>query len=104
MDGRGRFLDNIFIERLWRSLKHEDIYLKHCADGRETRAGIASWIAFYNTRHPHRGLGYTRPQPHKQQAAAAQKPEEKRTAELPTKIPATVALTKKLTPRRDIRG
>jgi putative transposase len=45
MDGRGRFLDNIFIERLWRSLKHEDIYLKHYADGREARAGIASWIA-----------------------------------------------------------
>ena len=42
MDGRGRFLDNIFIERLWRSLKHEDIYLKHYADGREARAGIAS--------------------------------------------------------------
>ena len=72
MDGRGRFLDNIFIERLWRSLKHEDIYLKHCADGRETRAGIASWIAFYNTRPPHRGLWYTRPHPHKQKAAAAQ--------------------------------
>ena len=50
MDGRGRFLDNIFIERLWRSLKHEDIYLKHYADGREARAGIASWIAFYNNR------------------------------------------------------
>ena len=100
MDGRGR--DNIFIERLWRSLKHEDIYLKHCADGRETRAGIASWIAFYNTRHPHRGLGYTRPHPHKQKAAAAQKPEEKRTAELPTKIPAPVALTKESTSLRPL--
>ena len=61
MDGRSRFLDNIFIERLWRSLKHEDIYLKHYADGREARAGIASWIAFYNDRRPHQGLGYKTP-------------------------------------------
>jgi putative transposase len=61
MDGRGRFLDNIFIERLWRSLKHEDIYLKHYADGREARTGIARWIAFYNNRRPHQGLGYKMP-------------------------------------------
>jgi putative transposase len=61
MDGRGRFLDNIFIERLWRSLKHEDIYLKPYADGREARAGIAAWIAFYNSRRPHQGLGYKTP-------------------------------------------
>jgi putative transposase len=40
MDGRGRWMDNVFIERLWRSLKYEDIYLKHYADGREARAGI----------------------------------------------------------------
>jgi putative transposase len=61
MDGRGRYMDNIFIERLWRSLKHEDIYLKHYADGREAREGIASWIAFYNNRRPHQSLGYTTP-------------------------------------------
>ena len=61
MDGRGRFLDNIFIERLWRSLKHEDVYLKHYADGREARAGLASWIAFYNSRRPHQALGYKTP-------------------------------------------
>ena len=41
MDGRGRWLDNVFIERLWRSLKYEDVYLKGYADGREARAGIA---------------------------------------------------------------
>ncbi len=61
MDGRGRYMDNIFIERLWRSLKHEDIYLKHYADGREAREGIASWIAFYNSRRPHQALGYKTP-------------------------------------------
>ena len=48
MDGRGRFLDNIFIERLWRSIKYEEIHLKAYADGREARAGIGSWMNFYN--------------------------------------------------------
>jgi putative transposase len=61
MDGRGRCMDNIFIERLWRSLKHEDIYLKHYADGREARAGISRWFAFYNDRRPHQALGYRTP-------------------------------------------
>jgi putative transposase len=56
MDGRGRWLDNVFIERLWRSLKYEDVYLKGYADGREARAGIAGWIGFYNGRRPHQAL------------------------------------------------
>jgi putative transposase len=61
MDGRGRWMDNVFIERLWRSVKHEDVYLKGYADGREARIGIAEWIAFYNTRRPHQALGYATP-------------------------------------------
>jgi putative transposase len=61
MDGRGRYLDNIFIERLWRSMKHEDVYLKGYADGREARAGIGAWISFYNERRPHQGLAYRTP-------------------------------------------
>jgi len=61
MDGRGRWMDNVFIERLWRSLKHEDVYLKGYADSRETRAGIGVWIAFYNTRRPHSALGHRTP-------------------------------------------
>jgi putative transposase len=54
MDGRGRWMDNVFIERLWRSLKYEDIYLKGYADGREAKAGIAAWVAFYKhaSQHP----------------------------------------------------
>jgi putative transposase len=56
MDGRGRWIDNVFIERLWRSLKYEDVYLKGYADGREARAGIAAWISFYNGRRPHQAL------------------------------------------------
>jgi putative transposase len=61
MDGRGRWMDNVFIERLWRSLKYEDIYLKGYADGREARAGIGAWIAFYNARRPHQALGNLTP-------------------------------------------
>ena len=61
MDGRGRWMDNVFIERLWRSLKHEDIYLKGYADGREAKPGIAEWIAFYNHRRPHQALANRTP-------------------------------------------
>src|SRR5215472_10391824 len=54
MDGRGRWMDNVFIERLWRSLKHEDVYLKGYTDGHELHEGLAGWIAFYNraSQHP----------------------------------------------------
>jgi len=61
MDGRGRWMDNVFIERLWRSLKHEDIYLKGYVDGREAHAGIGSWIAFYHGRRPHQALASRTP-------------------------------------------
>ena len=56
MDGRGRFLDNIFIERLWRSIKYEEIHLKAYADGREARSGIGSWMNFYNEDRPHQAM------------------------------------------------
>jgi putative transposase len=58
MDGRGRWMDNVFIERLWRSLKHED---KGYADGGEARAGIAAWMEFYNHGRLHQALGYQAP-------------------------------------------
>ncbi len=61
MDGKGRWLDNVFVERLWRSLKYEDIYLKGYADGREAKAGIASWMTFYNLQRPHQALGNRTP-------------------------------------------
>ncbi len=54
-------MDNVFIERLWRSLKHEDIYLKGYADGREAHAGVASWLAFYNAVRPHQALANRTP-------------------------------------------
>ena len=61
MDGRGRWMDNVFIERLWRSLKHEDVYLKGYADGHGAKAGIAEWFAFYNHSRPHQALGNRAP-------------------------------------------
>jgi len=61
MDGRGRWTDNVFVERLWRSLKYEDIYLKGYVDGREAKAGIASWMAFYNLHRPHQALANRTP-------------------------------------------
>ena len=57
MDGKGRFLDNIFVERLWRSLKYECVYLHAWSGGREARAGIGKWIEFYNQQRPHSSLG-----------------------------------------------
>jgi len=57
MDGRGRFLDNIFIERLWRSLKYEALYLHELRDGTEAGRVIGSWIDFYNEVRPHSSLG-----------------------------------------------
>jgi len=56
MDGRGRWMDNVFIERLWRSLKHEDVYLKGYADGQEAKVGIAEWVRFYNRASEHPSL------------------------------------------------
>ena len=57
MDGRGRYLDNIFIERLWRSLKYEAVYLHELADGRDAARIIGSWVSFYNELRPHSALG-----------------------------------------------
>ena len=71
MDGRGRWMDNVFIERLWRSLKHEDIYLTHYADGHEATAGISAWIDFYNTKRFHRALRNRTPMAVQHDAAAA---------------------------------
>lgn len=61
MDGRGRCLDNVFIERLWRSVKHEDIYLRDYEDGLELEDGLFKWFAHYNESRPHQGLGYATP-------------------------------------------
>jgi putative transposase len=56
MDGRGRWMDNVFIERLWRSLKYECVYLHAFETGSALRAGLTRWIGYYNARRPHSGL------------------------------------------------
>jgi len=61
MDGRGRCLDNIFIERLWRSLKYEEVYLRDYALVPQARAGIGNWFRFYNHERPHQSLDYRTP-------------------------------------------
>jgi putative transposase len=57
MDGKGRCIDNIFIERLWRSLKYECVYLHAWETGSQARAGIGQWINFYNRQRPHAAHG-----------------------------------------------
>jgi len=61
MDGKGRFLDNIFIERLWRSLKYEDVFIKAYGSVAEARQGIGGWLRFYNDERPHQTHGYRTP-------------------------------------------
>jgi len=61
MDGRGRVTDNIFIERLWRSVKYEDVYLRDYADGTEARQGLERYFRFYNTERRHQSLGNRTP-------------------------------------------
>lgn len=61
MDGRGRALDNIFVERLWRNVKHEDVYLKGYATMGELTVGLAQYFAYYNGERPHQSLGYQTP-------------------------------------------
>ena len=61
MDGKGYFLDNIFVERLRRSLKYECVYLHTCGTGSEAKAGVRMWIDFYNFKRPHSALGGKQP-------------------------------------------
>lgn len=61
MDGRGRALDNIFVERLWRNVKYEDVYLKGYANMADLMVGLAQYFAFYNAQRPHQSLGYQTP-------------------------------------------
>jgi putative transposase len=61
MDGRGRAFDNIFIERLWWSVKHEDVYIRDYENPAAARAGLARYFEFYNTRRLHQALGYRTP-------------------------------------------
>lgn len=61
MDGKGRALDNIFVERLWRSVKYEEVYLRDYESPREARLGLARYFKFYNHQRPHQALNYQTP-------------------------------------------
>lgn len=61
MDGRGRALDNVFVERLWRSVKYEEVYLRDYADGWEAEQSLTSYFRFYCDRRTHQSLGYRTP-------------------------------------------
>jgi putative transposase len=61
MDGKGRYMDNIFVERLWRSVKYEEVYLKAYEDVGEARTGLGTYLDFYNDERPHQSLKYQTP-------------------------------------------
>ena len=62
MDGKGRYSDNIFVERLWRTVKYEEVYLKAYASASQARGELGAYFRFYNNQRPHQALGYqTRP-------------------------------------------
>ncbi len=61
MDGRGRVYDNIFVERLWRSIKYEEVYLRYYETVREAVSSLGTYFSFYNQERPHQALGYQTP-------------------------------------------
>ena len=61
MDGKGRYTDNISVERLWRTVKYEEVCLKAYSNGREAKAGLDAYFRFYNTQRPHQALDYRTP-------------------------------------------
>ena len=61
MDGRGRALDNIFVERLWRSVKYEEVYINDCQTVRDAVFKLSEYFKFYNNERPHQSLDYQTP-------------------------------------------
>ena len=61
MDGKGRYQDNIFVERLWRTVKYEEVNLKAYANVLDAQRGLEDYFRFYNDRRPHQALGYRTP-------------------------------------------
>ncbi len=80
MDGKGRYSDNIFVGRLWRTVKYEEVHLKAYADGHEARRGLEDYFRFYNHLRPYRALGYRTPAEvfHGEQGVGEEGPDERR--------------------------
>jgi putative transposase len=80
MDGRGRAIDNVFIERLWRSVKYEEVYLRDYTDGWQAEASLATYFRFYNEERIHQALGYRTPLEvyREQSSSGGLPPDEKR--------------------------
>ena len=74
MDGKGRWIDNVFIERLWRSVKYEEVYLHGYANGTEARTSLTRYFSFYNVRRSHQTLEYRTPDEVYFEALAASTP------------------------------
>ena len=86
MDGRGRCMDNIFIERLWRSLKYEAVYLHEISDGFAAQRLISSWFAFYDRARPHSALGGSTPAEAYEKGMLTQRPAQRHSS--PASLPA----------------
>ena len=80
MDGRGRAIDNVFVERLWRSVKYEEVYLKDYIDGWQAEESLGAYFRFYNEERVHQALGYRTPWEvyHVRDSSGAQPRDEKR--------------------------
>jgi putative transposase len=83
MDGRGRCMDNIFIERLWRSLKYEAVYLHEISDGFAAQRLISRWFAFYDKGRPHSALGGSTPAEAYEEGMLTQRPAQRRSSPAP---------------------
>ncbi len=91
MDGNGRYADNIFVERLWRTVKYEEVCLKAYVNALEARKGLEDYFRFYNDLRPHQALGYRTPAEvfHGNQAVREEETIERRCA--PGEVPETLA-------------
>ena len=80
MDGKGRYADNIFVERLWRTVKYDEVYLKAYANSSEVRRELRAYFRFYNDQRPHQALGYRTPAEmfHGEQAVRVEESNERR--------------------------
>ena len=80
MDGKGRYQDNIFVERMWRTVKYEEVYLKVYASVLDAQRGLEDYFRFYNGLRPHQALGYRTPSEvfHGEQEAVAEESNRRR--------------------------